>query len=279
MIYAIIAGIVQAVYIIASKELFLKKRISVNLYTSLLFMGLFLVSLAIFPYLGKIDPGFWQTKYILLFILMVLVVVAWNCMYYKALNKEKITEFELIAMTYPLITVFLATILLPFERSWQIIIAGLVASMALILSHIRKHHLRFGEIDRLLLLAIFLMAIEAVLDRYLLEVLSPVALYCFRTGFVALILPFVLKPNYRETDFKKVGTISLLSISAVCFFSLQLYSYQKIGVAFTVLIMLIQPILVFIYAMHIKGEKFQIKKVIAAIIIVISIIYAYLTKV
>lgn len=274
MLYAILATLGFSAYVVLNKEVFSRTKLSVRNYVPLLFVFLFLISFALFPWFGEIKPEALSLKYIGLFALMILLVISWNKLYYNGLKKESLVEFELITMLYPLATIFLAAILLPYERNIHIFLAGVIAGLVLIFSHIKSHHVHFRKMELVLLWCVILMAAEQIIQRYLLEVYSPIALYCIRTGVVALIYPFMFRPNWKEFNFKIIGSVFLLGALAVFFTAMQLYAYQTIGVAFTILILLIQPVLVFTYGRIIRGEKFKGRKILAALVIIAAIIYA-----
>lgn len=278
MIYAILATLGFSAYVIINKEVFSRLKLSVKNYVPLLFVFLFLISLALFPRFGEIQSEALSLRYITLFVVMIILALTWNRLYYSGMKKESLVEFELITMLYPLATIFLAAVFLPFERDIHIFIAGVVAGLALLFSHLKKDHIHFKKMEAVLLWCVVLMASEQIMQRYLLEVYSPIALYAVRTGIMALIYPFYLKPNWKEFNVKVVGSIFLLAVIAIFFISMQLYAYKSLGVEFTILVFMLQPILVFIYAMIARGEKFKGKKILAALVIITAIIYAYLMK-
>lgn len=278
MLYAILAALGYSAYVIYNKEVFVRLNLSVRNYVPLLFVFLFIISLALFPWFGKIDAEAFSFKYLGLMVLTVVLAIGWNKLFYAGLKKENLAEFELITMLYPLATIFLAAFLIPKEWNINIFIAGLVGGLALLFSHLQHHHLHFKKMETALLWCVVLMGLEAIVQRYLLEVYSPVALYCVRTGIMMLFYPLILKPNWKEINTKQVVATLILAAIAVFFMAMQFYSYINLGVGFTVLVLLIQPILVFAYAMIIRGEKFQARKIVAALIIIMAIVYAYIMK-
>lgn len=277
MLYAILAALGFAAYVIYNKEVFVRFNFSVRNYVPLLFIFLFVISLALFPWLGEIKPEALNLKYLGLLGLTVILAIGWNKLFYAGLKKENLAEFELITMLYPLVTIFLAAVFIPKEWNIHIFIAGVIGGLALVFSHIKYHHLRFKKMETTLLWCVLLMGAEAIVQRYLLDVLSPIAFYTIRTGIMMLVYPFILKPHWKEFNKTQIGAAFVLAAIAVFFMVMQFYSFIKLGVGFTVLAILIQPILVFSYALIIRGEKFQARKIIAAVIIIMAIIYAYST--
>lgn len=280
MLFAFLAAIFESIYVIGTKKLLvLKERVDYSAFLIVLFVFLFFGTLILWPFFGYISSDFFQLKYFLLIGLLVILSVFWNILYYRCLHEEKLVEFELIIMVYPLATIFLASIFIPREFSIHIFIAGIVASIALILSHIKRKHIAFNKIEKKLLFTVFLMASEAIVARYLLDVMSSVSLYAIRTGLMLGVFLVLFRSHIHRIKINKIIFYQfLLALLAIAFTVFLLEGYIRIGVAFTILIMLLQPIITFIWAHFKDKEPFPLKKIIAAGIIIGAIVYAYLFK-
>lgn len=280
MVFAFLASISEFIYIVGTKKfLELRKHANYGSFLIVLFAFLFLGSLCLWPRMGFVDLGqFFSFKYILLFLGMIVVSISVNLLYYRGLHEDKLVEFDLVTMTYPVITIFLASVLLPDEFSINIFIAGIVASVALLFSHMKRRHIRFNKMEKKLLLLVFFSAIETLLFRFLLDIMSSVSLYVIRTGMIFLVYLVLYRKNIKHIKFDKLMFYQfLLAVMAVIFMVLEFEAYLAIGVSFTILIMLITPVLTFLWAHYEEHESFPVNKIIGAIVIIGAIIYAYLT--
>lgn len=278
MTFAILAAVIEFIYIVGTRRfLALKKHVNYKTFLLVLFIALFLGSLAFWPSFGHVNASFLSLKYILIFIALIVVAVLWNLLYYRGLHEEKLVEFELITMVYPLATIILASIFLPQEFDLQIFFAGIIATLALIFSHIKYHHLRFNKIEKKLLWTVVLMAIESILVRYLLEVMSPLSLYCVRTGVMLAVFLVIFRKEVKliKSNIYLVYQI-VLAIFGIGFMVFEFEAYTRIGVSFTILVLLLTPVLTFLWAHFKEKESFPIKKMLAAAVIIAAIIYAYL---
>lgn len=279
MLFAILAAVIEFVYIVGTKKfLALKKHLNYKVFILVLFIFLFLGSLVVWPFFAHVSFEFLSFKYISIFLAMIAVAVGWNVLYYRGLHEEKLVEFELITMIYPLAAIFLASIFLPYEFNIQVFVAGIIASMALIFSHTKSRHLRFNKVEKRLIWTILLMAIESILIRYMLEVMSSAALYCIRTGMILAVFMLMYKGEVKKIKFDRYLFFqAILASLGVALMVFKFEAYTSIDVSFTTLIALLTPILTFIWAHFKEKESFPLKKIIAALVIIGAILYAYLT--
>lgn len=269
-----IAALGQAGGIILDKIVLTRHRVEVRVFIPVLFLFLFLLTTLLFPWLGWISDEFLTLKYQLLFWLMILLAIVWNIFYYRGAKAEKVQEFELIIMAQPLVTVFLASIFLTNERSWPIIIAATIAGLTLILSRLRKEHLQFSREMWGLILAVFLMSLELIVIDLLLKIFSPVAIYCLRTGFLALFFYLYYRPRLKMISRLNYGLILLSAFLGVVQMVAKFYGFSEFGVIYTSLILTIAPVLVYIFSIFWLHEKLRARTILAALVILICIIYA-----
>jgi drug/metabolite transporter (DMT)-like permease len=115
------------------------------------------------------------------------------------------------------------------------------------------------------------MAIEMIFIKILLAVYSPVALYTIRTFLVFVVLAIFLRPNFEGLNYKKTlimaGTAFLAVIQMVLIYT----SVGREGLVFTTLILILTPILIFIFSIIFYKEKFSIRTLILYIIIIACI--------
>ncbi len=275
MFSVLLASLAYAGNILIDKIVLSRRKVAISDYIPLLFVFIFFCTLLTLPWLGGINWALAASRtYGFYFILMILLAIMSNIFYYQGLKKEKLLEFELISMLTPLFIVLMAAVFFPEEFNLPVMIAALVGTLALFLSHLRKHHLDFGKYEIHLLLAVILMAMEVMVQQELLAVYSPATLYALRTGTLALFFTIYYKPNIKtiaDFDFRMVFLAAAL---ASIYFILRLYGFQIIGITFTTLILLISPILVAWISARANNEHIQRRSIIAFIVILLSVAVA-----
>lgn len=274
--FPFIAAFAQVGGIIIDKITLTRRQVSVHVFVPILFLFLFLLTALLFPFLGEISTKFFETRYLLVFAGMLLTATIWNIFYYQGVQAEKVHEFELIVMFQPLLTILLATIFLKGERNLHIEIAATIAAIFLIVAHLKKAHLEMTLGGYKLVLAVVFMSIELILIKVLLEVFSPVAIYCVRTGILFIFFFLFYHPQIKKVANQNVGLIlSSATLGTVQMVS-KFYGFQQYGVVYTSLILIISPILVYIISTVLLHEKLKLRTVLSAIIILGCIIYASL---
>lgn len=272
--FPFIAAIAQAGGIIIDKITLTRRQVSLHVFVPILFLFLFLSTALLAPALARILPEFFQAKYLLLFGMMLVFAVIWNIFYYRGAQLEKVHEFELIIMFQPLLTVLLASIFLRGEQNWQIILAAAIASIALIVSHLNQRHFEFSDGKWSLILAVVFMSAEIILIKLLLAVFSPVALYAVRTGILFLFFYFYYHPQLNKVADTNVYFILSTALLGTLQMVTKFYGFERFGVIYTSLILIISPFLVYIISTIFLHEKLKPRTIFAAIVILICIIYA-----
>jgi drug/metabolite transporter (DMT)-like permease len=269
-----IAATLSAITLIAEKFILSYQKVNYKAFNVFIFGALFVISAAFFPKFGWIKPEAAHTYYIVVGILMILTATFWNILLSQALQKEQVIEFELIQMLEPILVIFLASIIFTSERSMYILPAALTGAIALIIAHAKKHHIYFNKYAKYLLLAIVLMAIEAIFNKIMLQVYSPVALYMVRTFFIFITMWIFLRPSFETVRIK--NALTMISAAALAVAQMVLY-YMAIGsegLVFTTLIFILSPVLVYIFSMVIYKEKLKLRTAISFAIILACIIFA-----
>jgi len=276
----------NATGVVLNKIVLSRQKVGHRPFIVTLFFLLAFFTLLVYPFLGRIE-GPVLSRYLGLLILVIVIASVYNVLYYHALEKEKLVEWELIVMFSPLVTILFASLFLQVERNLHVIFAGLVASGALVLSHFRRHHLQFDIFQKGLFLYLFLYALEAVLIRILLNVYSPVALYFFRTAgvFLCLFLWYLfLAPRFHgeppltfhQWENKHFGWVALISALAVIQMVLIYYAYAGYGIVYTTTVLTFSPILTYLAGVVILKERIKKRMILVAAIILSCIVYANL---
>jgi len=274
MLEVVIASIGYAGGVIADKIVLSKYRIPVMRFTPLLFIWLCLITAIFLPYFGKVDWSLvikWQA--VLLFLAMILVASVWNIFYYKGIQKEDLHEFELIMLLSPLVTILLAELFLPSERSLSVFIVAIIASGALLATRFRHHHIKISKIAWQTLLAMVLMSFESILIMKLLAYFSPVALYFVRTFIIASIFLIIYRPKLLAFSKEAFALTIISAIFGVVQMVLKFYGFTNLGVVETTMILILGPFLVYFFSSYYFGEKVFKRDIAAAMVVVGCILY------
>jgi drug/metabolite transporter (DMT)-like permease len=268
------AAFAAAVGLVLEKTVLTYQKMDSRLFNSVVFLFLFLGTLLLFPFLGKIDPRFIELKYILLLAGVVILASIWNTILAHGIKYEKVNEIELIMMLQPISIILISSIFLTNERHWSVFLAAIIGALALIVSHINKKHLDFNRNNQWMLVYLLLVGLETVMVKELLAVYSPVALYMLRTAFIFLIVSLWFRPDWTNLKAKQAQFLSITTVVAITQMVLTYYGYLKYGVIFTTLILVITPLLVYFFSILVLKEKIKPRTIIAAVIILFCIAYA-----
>lgn len=287
LLIPIIAALATAFGVILDKIILTYQKVGHRQFLIIIFLFLFLTCGLLYPFLGIIKSQAFSFQNILFLSLVVILASIYNILFYHAIEKEKIVEVELFLMLLPLSTILLASIFLKGERNFHIILSGLIASLALIFSHLKKYHLSFSVFQKGLFVYLLIVPIEAILIKKLLSVYSPLALYGIRTFFIFLVLYIWYKffaPSLKgepEIHFKSWRGkhylhCFLISIVAIIQMVLTFYAYRDLGVIFTTLVLILAPLFIYLSAIIFLHEKLKKRIILAAFVIIACIIYANL---
>lgn len=279
MIYAIIAVLCDAIYIIKTKNLMRSgKRIDYGSFFVLLFLFLFIISFIASLFVGSIQREFFSFVNIITLILAVLIAGFWNVIYYRSLHEEKLVNFELVVMIYPLITIFLASVFLPKEFNAVVFVAGLIGVLSLVLTQVNKSKIIISRHNKNLFFAVVLMAIEAILIRKLLDTIEPTSLYAIRTASVMILFILYFRKKIKKIKFDMWPSYLQIALFATTYVVMTYYAFVSLSVSYTILILLMVPVLLFVWGYYKEKEKLGQKKVLSAIIISLCIILAYMVR-
>ena len=172
MIYIpIIGAFLEGVGMVIEKKVLRKRFMNYKNYTVYGFLALVLVMLPLTYFFWQIKPQAYELLNILIFMSVILFSILANLLIFYALKREDLTEIEPIRLMQPLFTILLAFIFSFFfityegERRYSILILALIASISLIATHVKKHHLVYDKYIIAALLGSFLFALELVISR------------------------------------------------------------------------------------------------------------------
>lgn len=281
MLYPFLASIIFAHGVILDKIILSRKKIGHRVYILFLFIFLLLFTTLAMPFLGDYDAiRALEPKNIFAFIFLILTALAANIFYYQGIEKERVQDVELFIMSQPLVTVLLAGIFFPSERNFSVFISAVIASLALMFAHLKKSHLVFDKYSIYLIWAVIFMSIEALLTKYLLEIYTPVSLYFYRVLFLTFVFIIIWRPWQMEIQ-KALINLKLVIYAGFlggAYMILRFYGFRDLGLIYTTLILILGPILVYIFDAWFLKEKIRLKTIIAAIVIFLAIIYAQFNR-
>lgn len=259
---------------VVNKNIFSKDRTNPVVFTSWLFLFLFLCSVIFVPFAGHIDTTqAFESKYIIFLIIAIILAYSWNHLYYRSLFSETLAEVQLMNVFQPILVLVFTLIIFRSERNYPIIFAAAASGISLILSHMDRWKIKIDREAKLLFLAIFLSALEVIFIKQLLRVYSPVMLYCIRTAFVTILFLILNRQNLNKIPNKALLKTFLVSIFGYAAMVFSYIAYDTIGVAETTLVALLYPVITTLISVKILGERIKKRKIIAMIVIILCIIY------
>jgi len=262
------------------QRIILKKReMGIKLYQTAEFLAIIIASLPFIYFLWKVNPAALETKNVIIFALIIVFSIIANLLVYYSIKWEKVTHLEPAKLTEPLFVVILAIIFSfifgtqLYERNLNVIIPTLIAGLALIFSHIKKHHLDFNKYFIAAILGSFFFALELVLSKLILNLYSPISFYFIRSASILLISLIAFRPKLNKIENKTKLKILLVGFLWVVYRIVLYYGYINFGVVYTTLTLMLSPIFIYFFAHKFLKEKLEWRNIIAAAVIVACIIY------
>ena len=277
--YPLVAALLTAGDIVYEKYIFaiskLKNKQNVFVPVMFIFAFIFLtIFVVIFPGMAEVKQEAYQPLYLLLMLLVVMIACLRNMLYYYSFQREGLGEIEPFMSFVPLLTILIAGIAYPQETNIQIFALAIIAALTLVFTHIRKKHLVLDRALWPIIIAIVLEAGENNIVRELLRFYSPVAMYMLRSFFIAITLIIFLRPHFEKVKKKEVANLGFISLLWVLVMVFTYYAYQKVGVVYTSLIMMLSPMLIVFGSKWFLKERKATKRNIIALIIIITCVIA-----
>lgn len=275
MVYLpIIGALLEASGMILEKKILRKRGMNFKNYTVYEFLAIVLVMLTFVYFFWRVDGEALLLKNIFIFVVVVVASVLANLLVFYSLKREDITEFEPIWMMQPFFTIFLAFLFFGSERKGGFVALALIASIALIASHIKKHHLNFNKYILAALAGSFLFSFELVISNFILEFYSGATFYFLRSLSIFLIVMSIFRPKGKEIDAKTGSMFLIVGLIWVLYRVIMYYGYSIYGIVFTTILFILSPVFLFLFAAIFLKEKPTLRNIISTVVIVICVVLA-----
>ncbi|HLD55167.1 MAG TPA: EamA family transporter [Candidatus Nanoarchaeia archaeon] len=281
MIYLPFLGAISlAAGTILEKIVVKRKNIDIKFYQTAIFFVIMLVMLPFIYFYWKFDPQALQPLNIIIFSLVIIFSLLANWFVFYSVKGEKVSNLEPAKMIEPLFVVLLAILFSFFidsgmyEKNLKIIIPAIIAGLALILSHIKRHHLKFNKYFLSAILGSFFFALELVISRLILDYYSSLTFYFLRCAFIFLFSLIIFRPKMIQMDKTLTSYIFITGIFWVLYRVIIYYGYVNLGIIFTTLIIMVSPIFIYLFAHIFLKENLSWRNIIASIIIIGCVLYA-----
>lgn len=277
----ILGALLEATGMILEKKVIRKKNMSYKNYTVYGFLAIIIVMIPFLFFFWKLTPEAFQLKNILIFFAIAIIALLANLFIFYSLKRETIGEYEPIALMQPLFTILLAFILSFFLTAYSdennpiILLLALIASITLIAAHVKKHHLKFDKYIIAALFGGFFFAVELVLSKLILPYYSSWTFYFLRCLVILIIAWLVFRPNFKKIDKQSRYLTWIVSLVWIIYRAILYWGYENLGIIYTtILLSILSPIFIFIFAKIFLKEKITKKQIISAIVILICVIIA-----
>ena len=280
MFYPILGAVALASGTIIEKFVLKAKKLNIKLYQILSFLSIVIVMLPFAYFFWNISPEALQLKNILIFLAIIILSIIANLLVFYSLKWEKVSNLEPARILEPLFVILIALIFSFFltndaySRNLKVLIPAIIAALALIFSHIKKHHLVFNKYFVAAIFGSFFFALELALAPLILDYYSPLTFYLIRCLGVLLISLILFSSDLKILDKKTNFLIFITAIIWVLYRIIIYYGYMNYGIDFTTLIIMLSPVLIYFFANIFLKEKLSWRNIIASIIIIACIVYA-----
>ena len=276
----IIGAFLEGAGMVLEKKILKKPKINYKNYTVYEFLALVLVMLPLIYFFWQIKPEAYKPINLLIFLAVIFFSILANLLIFYSLKRETLTKLEPIRLMQPLFTIVLAFIfsfvfdgIYSAEKDFAVLSLALIASISLVASHIKKHHLVYDKYIIAALLGSLFFAVELVISKAILSYYSSLTFYFLRCLSVFLVALIIFRPKISLEPKTKI----LFLITGAIWVAYRLilyYGYLTLGIIFTTILFILGPIFIFIFARIFLKEKITWRQIVSSIIIIICVIIA-----
>jgi drug/metabolite transporter (DMT)-like permease len=275
MLVAFVSALASAGSVIYDKWLLTRERLSIGVMLSIGFVLVAAITMFFVPFLGAIDwdLALLPNSLFLLFI-MIILAMAWNVLYYQGLQKQTAHDHELMMMLAPVLTILLAAVFYQEELDMRVFWLAIVASVALLFAKGEKEHFFLNQSSYNTFLAVVLLSAESIVIRELLYSYTPVALYAVRTVVLAVFFMLYYRPRSSQLSIRHWWMIAGSALLGVILMLTRYYAFAETGIIYTMLILVISPMIVYFASWEMLHEKIRPRILIAAVVILTCVTLA-----
>ena len=273
LLFPVLAAVLQAGSFTLDKVILSIRRVSFKTYTGVSFPLIFLITLVIFLiFRPPLSFGLLAGNLWLVFLVSISLSIITNLVFYRALDADKLGEIQTFDLLHSFPIIIFSSIIFTDERNFTVIIPALFASLAIIWSHWERHHFKIAKYTLpFLIWSLSAAPVGAVMSKILLASWNPISLELVRSGTMALVLGPLFFKYAIKIPSKAFSILLITNILTSVAWILFYFSYQRLGIVFTILIFSLQPLLVYFSSVFFLKEKLQWKKAVAFVIVLVSI--------
>ena len=272
-LYPLGAAVLQAASSTLDKVTLSIKKVTYKSYNGISFPLIFLFTLILFLI---VKPNLSINQFTPFLIILILVSTIFsiitNLLYYRALKSDLLSEMQTFSLLSHIPLIILTALVFSEERNPIIIILAIISAGFLVWSHYEHHHLKISR--KTLPYFIWIMIIApfgGIISKILLKTFDPISLKLIRDFIIAIVFIIIFLKSIKQTPKKAYLPLILTNILTTIALILYFFSYQKLGIIYTVLIFSLEPLLVYLTSIFLLKEKINLKKIIAFIIILLAI--------
>lgn len=278
-ILPLIGVVADAIYLTIAK-VFLRRfgRFTSREFSWFLFASIVAVLLIVVPFMDRWPTSAEFQSTIWWLVLSAILGCAHNLLFYWGIEHESIAEVEPFLLFSPLGGIVLASLFYPSERSLPVYVAIAIASLVLLWSHYHRHRIALSRGLLAIIAFMILSGLELVVIKQLLNTYAPLTLYLFRCSLVLLGLTIAVRPNLQLLKTHHLLYLAGLAALVVTSVWATYSSYQLRGIAATLFVFTLSPILVYWLSAVFLKEKWHVRPILASIVIIALVVWVTLLK-
>jgi drug/metabolite transporter (DMT)-like permease len=269
-----LAAVSQSASFLVDKAALRVRNMSFRGYLGMSFPLLFALSLGIFvvfapPFTRELFA--WPMSGI--FALSALLIIVMNVVFYRAMAKDEMQELEVLELLERIPAIVVTAAVFSDERAPVVVGAALVSSLAIAWSHWTGKHFSIKRTSlHFLMLGLITAPIRVALTKVLLGMWHPISLEIARNAVFSTVFWPIYRRDMQTVPRRAALMVIVANLLTFAAAILGHMSYQLSGVVYTILLMSLQPFLVYLGAVIFLGERFHARKFAAFLVVLGSIL-------
>jgi len=275
-LFPILAAVLQAASFTFDKVVLSLRHISFRTYLGISFPLIFAFELVIFVI---VDPPLPQTFFSprLVFLTggLIFLTVIGNLLYYRALDRDRLSEVETFTLLTYIPTLIWAHFIFQDERNLTLLILALLASSIVVWSHWEHRHFRIARLTApFFIWTVTFGPFGDIISREIIKSWNPIVMVMIRDGIVALIFGSLFFKYRTHLALRPFLLLLLTNLLTTVAWIIYYFSFKFSGIAYTILLFSLMPLLVYFASLFFLKETLHWKKLAAFIIVLVSIAIA-----